>query len=135
MTRPIASIKNGTVGTVEACNIAGVDRARLNEAIAAGLYPCAPPTTSGKERRFAVEDVAALCVYSGLNMALGVPLNKAGYKAAEFRELFLKHPTAKTIAIPPSYERSLPWLEARPIVIDVVALLRVILAVLPEPGQ
>jgi hypothetical protein len=120
MTEGIAT----TVGTFRACQIAGIDRDRFNEAIHAGTYTCAPLTTPGKERRFAIADVAALCVYSGLNVALGIPLNKAGYKAHEFRELLEQHPEAKTLAIPPSYERSLQFIEAKPIVIDVVALLR-----------
>lgn len=49
--------------SVEACQIVGYDRNRLNEAIAAGSYVCAPPTTAGKARMWSFDDLVPLAVF------------------------------------------------------------------------
>lgn len=49
-----------------ACEIARVDRDRLNEAIAADLYPCAPPTIRGRSRTFDRFDIFALFAFGRL---------------------------------------------------------------------
>lgn len=49
-----------------ACEIAGVDRRRFNEAVADGSYPC-PPETGARQRRFFEEaDLLGMCVFERL---------------------------------------------------------------------
>lgn len=50
----------------DACRFAGIDRSRLNEAIAAGLYSHAPKTIAGKARVFGENDLVALQVFASL---------------------------------------------------------------------
>ena len=49
-----------------ACDIAGIDRDRFNEAVAAGTYLCAPMTSPGSARIFEEPDLIALFVYGRL---------------------------------------------------------------------
>ena len=46
-----------------ACQIAGIDPQRLNEAHHAQTYRCLPPTRAGSARVFEVHDIVALCVF------------------------------------------------------------------------
>ena len=52
--------------TKAACRIAGVDPLRLNEAIYAGNYPCAPETRSGASRTFEEIDLITLTLWRDL---------------------------------------------------------------------
>jgi hypothetical protein len=52
--------------TQSACRIAGIDRDRFNEAVAAGNYPCAPKVARGATRVFDEIDLVALFNYGRL---------------------------------------------------------------------
>lgn len=48
----------------EACEVVLIDRARFNEAVAAGHYPCAPAASHGRPRVFEEPDMIALLYYA-----------------------------------------------------------------------
>lgn len=54
------------VKTKLACEIAGIDPARFNDAIHANLFPCAPETRPGSSRVFEVEDIIVIRIYRQL---------------------------------------------------------------------
>lgn len=64
-----------------ACRLAKVNPYRLNEAIAAGFYPCAPQTKPGSRRMFSENDAVKLCVFGSL-LGDGYPPRAAGKKLA-----------------------------------------------------
>lgn len=68
-----------------ACRIAGVDRARLNEDVHAGLYPAAPKTMQGSKRMFGRCDLIALYVLGRLRDS-GVSIRAAGKLASELHK-------------------------------------------------
>lgn len=49
--------------TKAACRIARINPQRFNEDVAAGLYPCAPPTRAGVSRAFDKADLCGLTLY------------------------------------------------------------------------
>lgn len=51
------------LSTTQACEMFGVNRQRLNEDIAAGIYDCAPETINGRTRLWDDVDLAGLFVY------------------------------------------------------------------------
>lgn len=79
-----------------ACRIALIDPDRFNEAVAAGNFPCAPPTRAGAARIFDVEDIVVLRVYA-LLMEEGVTPSKAGPLACGLRDLLREHPNAERV--------------------------------------
>lgn len=58
-----------TFSTVRAAEIVRMDRQRLNEDIASGIYPCAPATRAGKGRVWDENDLIALRLYGFLSNA------------------------------------------------------------------
>jgi len=52
--------KDIALSTREACFIAGIDRIRFNQALATGVYTCAPKTEQGRGRKFDFDDILAL---------------------------------------------------------------------------
>ncbi len=68
-----------------ACEIARLDRQRFNEAVAAGNYRCAPPTTRGAARIFDVDDIIAMFLYGRL-VEWEIPPRRAGSIACQLRE-------------------------------------------------
>lgn len=59
--------------TALAADIAGIDKQRFNEAVAADFYPCAPKTVAGRARSFGLNDLIALKVYGHLTVEGGTP--------------------------------------------------------------
>ncbi len=72
--------------TKAACHITGVEPQRLNEAIAAGAYTCAPNTTPGKSRTFDEDDLLALFVWGFLINHNSYPLKMASMYACRILE-------------------------------------------------
>jgi len=62
----------------EACDLAMIDRARFNEAVAAGHYDCAPEAVHGRPRMFDENDTIALVSY-GMRLKEGWPPRLAGH--------------------------------------------------------
>jgi hypothetical protein len=70
-----------------ACEIARIDPLRLNEAIHAGFYPCAPETRPGSSRVYDVDQIVALRIY-GVLLGLSLSAERAGYIACEAYGLY-----------------------------------------------
>lgn len=71
------------VRSVLAMKIAHADRQKFNEAVAGGMYPCAPETMRGSSRIFDEDDVIGLTVFSRL-IDLGLTPRMAGSLACNF---------------------------------------------------
>lgn len=69
-------MKNYRFKTSLACDIAGVDRAQLNEVISGGYYGCAPAAAKGATRIFSVEQTVTLFIF-GHMVRLGISARKA----------------------------------------------------------
>ena len=65
-----------------ACRIVNLDRVKFNDAVAKGLYPCAPGTMSGSARIFTEEQLLPLFFFARLS-EFGVHASKAGKLACE----------------------------------------------------
>jgi hypothetical protein len=65
-----------------ACRIVGLDRVKFNDAVASGVYPCAPITTAGSARVFTEEQLLPLYFFARLT-EFGVLASRAGYLACE----------------------------------------------------
>lgn len=63
-----------------ACAIARIDPFRLNEAIHAGFYPCAPETRPGSSRVYDVDQIVSLRIYGAL-LSLSLSAERAGHIA------------------------------------------------------
>lgn len=63
--------------TIAACRVAGLNRDRFNEHVAAGNYTCAPKTVPGRARLFDPNDMLTLTLFKRL-MDDGVAPEKAG---------------------------------------------------------
>lgn len=108
-----------------ACRIAGIDRDRFNEAVAAGNYPCAPPAVAGSSRVF---DEDALCAlfYYGRMLGRGYPPSVAGNIACLFQEQLANLRRApdelarKGLTSAMRAERE-EWLQAKVVVISATA--------------
>ncbi len=68
------------LSTTIACRVAGLDRDRFNEAVAAGFFKCAPETIPGRARYFEPDDMVALRLYRDL-LEDGMTKERAGYIA------------------------------------------------------
>lgn len=73
-----------------AMQITGVNRLRFNEAVFAGLYPCAPPTEERRKRYFGTNDVIALYAFGQLT-STGITPRVAGEIACSIAELMNTH--------------------------------------------
>lgn len=81
-----------------ACEVVGIDRQKLNDAINSGDYSCAPETTPGRARIFDIDDMAALFVYERLTQR-GTPSRRAGGVACRVLAAMRSHPGSKRIVI------------------------------------
>jgi len=88
-----------TVPTLTACEIAGLNRQRFNEFVAAGDYPCAPATEPGKARYFNELDLIALFVFARLVEIPEVSAKRAGRQACAIREKLETDPNAASLKI------------------------------------
>lgn len=94
-------MKNYKFKTPLACDIARVDRAQLNEAIAKGFYDFAPKTTKGSVRVFDVYDTVMLTVFGWL-VRLGMSSKDAGaYASLLFSESYSQASELGTFVISP----------------------------------
>ena len=66
-----------TVPSIVALRIAGLDRAKFNNMVNSGFYPCTPATSKGADRMFSVHDVISLVTLSRM-LDLGVLPRHAG---------------------------------------------------------
>lgn len=71
------SIGNQSARTKVACDIAGIQPGRLNEAVHFGHYTCAPETVPGAARTFCEDDIVALRIYVTM-LCIGLPSELAG---------------------------------------------------------
>lgn len=102
--------------TVVACRVAGIDRGRFNEHVAAQNYNCAPNTTPGRARLFDPDDVLALRLFSDL-LNDGFTPKRAGEIACEVANAARNSPEERTIAYVESFFRgghALPTSEVPP---------------------
>jgi hypothetical protein len=79
----VAAPKNGfRVRAALACKIVQLDRLKFNDAVASGVYPCAPATTPGSARIFDEERLLPLYFFARLT-EFGVTAATAGRIACE----------------------------------------------------
>ncbi len=81
------------VTTKLAMRIAGLDPLRFNEAVAAGVYQCAPRTVPGKARTFTEIDLHGLYFFARL-MEGGMENARAGDIACRLVAFLQENPTA-----------------------------------------
>lgn len=89
---------------IAACRVAGIDRDRFNEHVAAGRFPCAPATVPGRARLFDPDDMIALWLFRE-QMDDGFDASTAGYIACEVARAAREHPEARTISYVEDYFR------------------------------
>ena len=82
-----------------ACQIAGINKQRFNEAVAAGRYPCAPKVLKGGTRAFREEDIIALFIYARL-IEQNMPPRVAGEIACTLRAKLEEYPDADEVSVP-----------------------------------
>lgn len=80
------------VRSTVACRIAGIDRDRFNEHVAAGRFPCAPRVRKGETRLFDATDLLLLFLFARL-LEFGLNARKAGHLVGNMADL-LKTPEA-----------------------------------------
>lgn len=89
--------------TIAACRVAGLNRDRFNEHVAAGHFGCAPQTVAGRARLFDPDDMIALVLFREL-MEDGLDARAAGRIACEVAASAKEKPHAKNISyIEPSF--------------------------------
>jgi len=89
-TRPLLT-------TVAACRVAGIDRDRFNEHVAAGRFGCAPATVPGRSRLFDPDDVLALHLFRDL-MDDGFDATRAARIACEVAQVAKLNPDERAIS-------------------------------------
>ncbi|QIB32671.1 hypothetical protein [Ancylobacter pratisalsi] len=77
--------------TALAAEIARIDRQRFNEAVASGLYTCAPETVAGRARSFGLVDLVVLFIYGRL-LDEGITPRHAGAAACRLLTYFQEMP-------------------------------------------
>lgn len=82
-----------------ACRVAGIDKQRFNEAVAAKRYPCAPEVKKGGTRTFNQDDMVALFVYARL-IEQDMPASVAGEIACDLRSRLNDFPEATEVKVP-----------------------------------
>lgn len=87
-----------TVTTAVACRIARIERARFNQVVTAGDYPCAPTTTKGATRIFGTNDVIALTYFRRL-LDDNLTASAAGQLVENIHRQIEKNPKAETVTI------------------------------------
>ncbi len=68
--------------TALACKIVGLDRLRFNDAVANGVYTCAPPTAKGSSRLFDADAMIPLYLFARLT-DFGITAGRAGAMACD----------------------------------------------------
>lgn len=81
-----------------ACRIAGIDPLRLNEAVFAGHFFCAPETQAGRARVFDVEEIIATRIFAD-KQRIGVSAATAGALACDILVKMRSAPEADWITI------------------------------------
>lgn len=81
-----------------ACRIAGIDRDRFNEAVAAGYYPCAPETERGSTRVFDETQLIILFYYARL-LDWSYPPRIAGFIACQVYQALQFDPSEDEIVL------------------------------------
>lgn len=85
------------LSTKYACRIVGLDRQRLNEFVALGAFPCAPPTIPGRARYFDPDDMISLWLFRQL-MDDGFDAAHAGRIACRVAAAARDNPDARAIS-------------------------------------
>ncbi len=88
--------------TTRACRVAGMDRDRLNEHIAAGHFQCAPGTVPGRARLFDPDDMIALRLFREF-MDDGLDAKHAGEIACEIALTARTNPECPAISYVEEY--------------------------------
>lgn len=88
--------------TTAACRVARIDRDRFNEAVAAGIFPCAPRTVPGRARLFDPDDMIALWLFREL-LDDGFNKERAGIIACSVAKAVRDNPEATAISYVQSY--------------------------------
>lgn len=88
--------------TAVACRVAGINRDRFNEYVAAGHYHCAPPTVPGRARLFDPNAMLTLHLFKRL-MDDGYTVERAGMMACAIGDVALQHPEERAISWVESY--------------------------------
>ncbi|WP_297778973.1 hypothetical protein [uncultured Roseovarius sp.] len=88
--------------TALACRVARLDRDRFNEAVASGVFTCAPETIAGRARVFDPDDMVALFLYREL-IEDGYSKTRAGKVACAVGQAARKYPDAKAISYVEDY--------------------------------
>ncbi len=88
--------------TAVACRVAGINRDRFNEYVAANQYQCAPRTIPGRARLFDPDDMLTLHLFKRL-MDDGYTVEKAGHIACEIGQVARIHPEARAVSYVETY--------------------------------
>lgn len=88
--------------TKAACRVAGLDRDRFNEHVAAGNFGCAPSTIPGRARLFDPDDMVALFLFRDF-LDDGVDAKTAGAMACEIGLCAKLNPDEPTISLVYTY--------------------------------
>lgn len=90
--------------TSVACRVAGINRDRFNEYVAAGQYHCAPKTIPGRARLFDPDDMLTLFLFKRL-IDDGFTVERAGDLACAIGSVAKQHPEERAICYVESYFR------------------------------
>jgi hypothetical protein len=83
-----------------AARIAGIDRQRFNEAVAAGFYPCAPATLKGASRLFDEDDLIGLFIFGRLTEhPINLAPSSAGPLACELKDRARSNPDTNRVRL------------------------------------
>ena len=82
-----------------ACLVAGIDKQRFNEAVAAKRYRCAPEVPRGGTRTFNKHDMIPLFIYARL-VEQGIPPSVSGEIACAAKQKLDENPEAEEIKVP-----------------------------------
>ena len=82
-----------------ACLVAGIDKQRFNEAVAAKRYPCAPEVPRGGTRTFNKHEMIPLFIYARL-VEQGIPPSVSGEIACAAKQKLDQNPEAEEIRVP-----------------------------------
>lgn len=84
------------LSTSVACRVAGINRDRFNEYVAAGHYPCAPRTIPGRARLFDPDDMLTLFLFKRL-MDDGYTVERAGNIACQLGSVAKAFPDERAL--------------------------------------
>lgn len=88
--------------TKAACELAGINRDRFNEYVAAQFYECAPATVAGRARDFAEDDLVTLILFRQL-MDRDMSPKRAGLLACVIGEEARCAPEAEAVMLIDTY--------------------------------